>query len=238
MELRPKKIFHRSVGRCLPSVVISDMCLSIFRSLSDSRYVIWMKKYLFVVGRESPIASSSTSSVDLRVYLKSPDARPADIMFQLKYWYALSIITRRFVTLHNCESLRTDRSEFQFLGYYRRDIPTSDLRLPLTCFPKFPAIFSRTPLPPGLPVMIPLVLLYFPSVGSFISSLCLSAGSVAEERYGRVLDIESAMKNVATLYDDLYWSQRSTWVSPTVINSIRMLLEEVFQPLIAYVADG
>lgn len=52
------------------------------------------------------------------------------------------------------------------------------------------------------------------------------------------MDIELEMTNVVTLYDDWYWSQRSTRVAPAVIKTMRMLVEEGFPPLMAYVSDG
>lgn len=179
---------------------------------------MWMNKYLCRVGKEAPIISSSTWVVDLRVYRNSPDAPPATIMFQMKGLYALSMITRRVLMQEDWESLRRDRLERQGLGYCTRDAPYSAFRIPLTCFPQIHEIFDRTTLPPGPPVILTPVLRYIPIVGSFTSSLSFSAGYATEEWYSKVLDFKLAMKIVVTLYDDWYWSQRSKWVSPAIIN--------------------
>lgn len=101
----------------------------------------------------------------MRVYRNTPDAPPAYIIFQLIGCLALSMITRIIVTPDDWESLRTDQWELQGLGYCRRHTPTSALFIPLMLFPQLPEIFSQTPLPPGIPVMLLPMLRYFPYLG-------------------------------------------------------------------------
>lgn len=74
-----------------------------------------MNMYLYEVVRDVPMTPALNWAIDLPAYQNSAD-ESTPIMFQLKNWYALSIIKRLFVTSEGWESLLTDRSERQAQG--------------------------------------------------------------------------------------------------------------------------
>lgn len=79
-------------------------------SLADSHYVLWMNKFLTGVGSSLHIVSTSTWTVYLRPYENKTAKTPPTTIFQLNSWYALSMITGRFIAPDDLECLQADQS--------------------------------------------------------------------------------------------------------------------------------
>lgn len=80
-------------------------------------------------------------------------------------------------------------SALRELCYSQKETPTASLRFDFYSFPRLPPVFSPSPLPPGIAVIPPPVLLYFPNVGSFSALNSPNSGTISSERHSSALPI-------------------------------------------------